>query len=375
MNIQTRAALMVLALIVLLGAAGFAVALLQMGAVEHRVDVHTLETAQTIQRQVEQTRRRELELTSSVVATNPSFVGYIAQALSVMDIPGQQVDTASIRDLLEERRTEFGFDFAAVLDANGRGVVMAGEALRSPPAFADMPLVTKARTEAVAATGLWTHNGQLLLVSIAPMLRGSTLEGLLLSGYEVDAEFAKPIAQTARVGVALLSVAANTRSITASTLDAVDGERLLAALDAWPVSAQGTGAPDAGNGFTVRLSGGDTRIAISPLFGTAETGLLVSVIPFEQKVATGDAIRQPLLIAGAFALLVILIFAWIVQNRLLKPVNDLADLSERMLRGDFQLVAKTAGTGAISRIGAAINHILAELRGFKEAIEQRRGRP
>lgn len=375
MNIQARAALMALALIVLLGLTGFGVAFMQTQAVERRVHAHTLETAQSIQRRVEQTRRRELELTSSVVATNPSFVGYIAQALSVIDIPGQPVDTASIRDLLEERRSQFGFDFAAVLDANGRSVVMAGEAVRTALIVADMPLVTKVRTEAVAASGLWTHNGQLLLVSIAPMLRGSTLEGLLLSGYQIDAEFAKPIAQTAHVGVALLSVAANTRKIAASTLDAGDSERLLAALDARPVAAQATGAPDQGNGFTVRLNGGDTRVAVSPLFGAADTGLLVSVIPFDQKVATADAIRQPLLIGGALALLLILIVAWIMQRRLLKPVSDLAELSERLLRGDFQLVAKTAGTGATTRIGAAINHILTELRGYKQAIEQRRGRP
>lgn len=375
MNIHARAVLMVLLLIVLLGAAGFGVALLQMQRIERQVQAHTLGTAQSIQQQVEQTRRRELELTTSVVATNPSFVGYVAQALSVMDVPGQQVDTASIRDLLEERRSEFGFDFAAVLDANGRSVVMAGEALRSPLVLAEMPLVTKVRTEAVAASSLWTHNGQLLLVSIAPMLRGSTLEGLLLSGYQIDAEFAKRIAQTAHVDVALVSVAPNTRKIAASTLDAADSERLLAALDARPVAAQGTRAPDAANGFTVRLSGGDTRVAISPLFGAAATGLLVSVIPFDQNVATAEAIRQPLMIGGAFALLLILLVAWIVQRRLLKPVSDLADLSERLLRGDFQLVAKTAGTGATTRIGAAINHILTELRGFKEAIEQRRGRP
>ena len=55
-------------------------------------------------------------------------------------------------------------------------------------------------------------------------------------------------------------------------------------------------------------------------------------------------------------------------------VNNLVEMSDRVLRGDIQVVARDVGTGDISLIAAAFNQALTGLRGYKEVIEQREGK-
>ncbi len=374
MGIQLRSALSIIALIALLAAIGIATAVSQSRVIESRVDGHTLETGHSIQLQVERAMRRELELTSSVVAGSPSFVGYIAQSLSGAGTAGQQIDTASIRDLLDERRVEFGLDLAGVLNVDGRTVAVTGDVVRGQPDFSSTPLVQSVRDNGAASIDLWTYDNRLLLVSVTPMLRGATVEAMLLSGYEISAEFAARIARTAQTGITLVGVAANATAIIASTLPGNEHPRVVALIDSQSARLGEIAAQTALPRLDLALDSGSTRATVAPLFGAPQTALLVSSISVEQRLAIDDGIRQPMLIGAAVGVVLLLLFGLILQRRVMKPLADLSDLSDRILRGDFQLFAKTAGSAATARIGAAFNHVLGELRGYKEAIEQRRDR-
>src|SRR6266545_3990018 len=68
-----------------------------------------LDASQSAQESFEWQREKQLRLISRMVASDPSFVAYVAEA-----------DPASIRDLLEQRRQALGCDFAIVLDRAGR---------------------------------------------------------------------------------------------------------------------------------------------------------------------------------------------------------------------------------------------------------------
>jgi hypothetical protein len=376
MKIHVRAAVVTLALVAALAAIGYGVTLAQRKAIDDRVDAHTLEATQALQVHAERARTRELELTSRMLAADPGFVGYVAQALAAATETRGTVDAASIRDLLEERRKDLRLDIAAVLDPTTRHVVVTGDASGGAAAMAALPLVRSVIDGGRAGTATWSEGGRLWLVSATPLLRGSTLEGVLVAGVALDLAFAQSIARDGHAETALIEIANATPRLVASTVTGADAARLLAAVEAQaalpPVEA-GQAMPV--RVFDVEFEGGQTRAALTPLFASSDTGLFASIVPLDRKVVAGGAVRGPMLIGGAIVLVLVLVCAWVLQRRVFKPIADLADLSLRMLRGDHQLAARTTGTPDVARIGEAFNQVLADLRGYKEAIEQRQKRP
>lgn len=376
MKIHVRAAVATLALLAAFAAIGGGVTLAQRKAIDDRVDAHTLESTQALQALAERFRVRELELTSRMLATDPGFVGYVAQALGATAEAGGAIDAASIRDLLDERRKDLRFDVAGVLDPTARNVVIAGGASGGASALASLPLVRSVIEGGAGGTATWTDGDRLWLLSATPLLRGSTLEGVLVSGVALDQAFAQSIARDGHAETALLAVGGPSPRLVASTLDPDDSARLLAAVEARTMRQTGASANAADTqAFEVVLAGGATRASLTPLFGARDTGLFASVVPLDRKLVVGNAVRGPMLVGGAAILVLLLACAWTLQRRVFKPVADLADLSLRMQRGDYQLAARTVGTRDVARLGETFNQLLADLRGYKEAIEQRLKRP
>lgn len=374
MSIQKRALWTALLLIVAVSAAGVAATWWQDRDITRLIDRHALQSMQSIQHFAEGSRQRELELKSAILASNPGFVGYVSQALSIGAEPGGIVDAASIRDLLEARRQQYNFDVAAVLDPRGKTVVMLGESLRTQQDFSSTPLMAKVRASSQPSIDLLSERGHLVLVSLSPMVRGDTIEAYLLTGVNIGSDFVAPLATAGHVDLALIGLGRAGNSVVASTLDGEDNALLLEAVEAEPALAPS--APDAtemqpNREFDLELQDGKTRASMTALFGATSSGLLVSVVPLEQRIVSTGAIRTPMLIAGAFVLIVLLLVTWLIQRRFVRPLSHLIDMSDRVLRGDVQVVARDIGASDISRIAAAFNQALAGLRGYKEAIEKR----
>lgn len=373
MTIQFRTSLVALLIFFILSVIGVVAVCWQERGIGDLLDAQILDTAHSIQGHREDSLQRELELKSAILASSPSFVGYVSQALATTDVTDEQIDTASIRDLLEERRGEFGFDVAAVLDQRGRSVVMLGDALRGQLVFSATPLVARVRAGSVQASDLWTYNDRLILVTLSPMLRGDTIEALLLTGIDIDQDFVGAIAKSGHVDVAAIAIAAEGRRIVASTLDAPKNEALLEALSSQPAPFRGENSAETSREFEVALDDGATRATLTSLFRAPTMGLLVSIVPVRQRVVTAGAIRLPMMIAGAATLIVLLAVWMSLRSRLVTPVAGLVELAERVCGGDYEVEARRMGKGAVSRIGDAFNLVLAERRGYKEALEKRQG--
>lgn len=371
MKIQMRASLTMLLLVVLLSMAAAAAAWWQGRGVGRLLDEHALESARSIQQFAEGSRRRELALKSEILATNPGFVGYVSQALAAGAEPGGTVDVASIRDLLEERRSQYGFDVAAVLDPGGGVVVMLGDALRTRQDFSNLPLMLKVRAGAPAESDLLLRDGRLVLVTLSPMLRGATIEALLLTGIEIGDAFVAEIGRAAQVDAALVAPTRDGFIVLASTLEVADHPELAAAVGAERPMAAGAAQEDSVREFSLALGDGRTRASATPLFGAPATALLVGIVPTAQRVVSTAAIRTPLLIAVAVVLAVLLLGGVLIQRGLVRPLTHVVEMSERVLRGDIQVAVRNVGKGDIALIAAAFNQVLAGLRGYKEAIEKR----
>lgn len=374
MSIQKRASWTALFLIFVVSIAGAVATWWQDRDVMRMIDGHLLESVQSIQGFAESSRQRELELKSAILASNPGFVGYVSHAMSAGAESGGVVDAASIRDLLEERRSQFNFDVAAILDPSGRTIVMLGESLRSQQDFSATPLMAAVRASSTPSIGLLGNKGRLVLVSLTPMLRGDTVEALLLTGLDIGDGFIAPLASAGHVDLAVIEISKSGMTVVASTLGSEDHQAIVDAVDAEPVLVAGSNDSAQARPFDLKLVGGGTRASITPLFASPSTGLLVSIVPLAQRVVSTSAIRKPMLVAGASVLIILLVLWWLIQRVLVRPVNNLVEMSDRVLRGDIQVVARDVGTGDISMIAAAFNQALAGLRGYKEVIEKREGK-
>ena len=375
MNIKKRAAALTLLLIVIVGAAAAVATWWEDRDISRLIDAHALQSVQSIQQFAENSQRRELELKTAILASNPGFVSYISQAISSGAESGGVVDAASIRDLLEERRSEYTFDVAAILDPVGKTVVMLGNALRAQQDFSATPLWGRFRANTAPTIELISYDGHLILVSLTPMLRGDTLEAVLLTGVEVADGFMAPVARAGQADLVLVGVAPGGNTIIASTLAAEDHQAILDAVAAEPALLPANGDAVAHREFDLLLSAGQTRASMTPLFGSPSSGLLVSIVPVAARVVRSGAIRTPMLIAGCFVLLFIGLLWWIVQRRLLAPLGHLAEMSERVLRGDIHVVVRDSGTSDVSTIASALNQALKRLRGYKEVVEKREAKP
>ena len=256
MNIQKRGAGLTLLLILIVGAAAAAATWWEDQSITRLIDAHTLQSMQSIQRFAESSQRRELELKTAILASNPGFVGYISQAISSGAESGGVVDAASIRDLLEERRNDNAFDAAAILDPAGKTLVMLGNSLRTQQDFSATSLWTRFRASTAPTIDLISYNGHLILVSLSPMLRGETLEAVLLTGVEVADSFVVPVARAGQVDLALIGVAAGGNTVIASTLGAEDHQVVLDAVAAEPSLPPAGGDSALRRDFDLRLSAG-----------------------------------------------------------------------------------------------------------------------
>lgn len=375
MSIQKRAVGLTLLLIVIVGAAAATATWWEDRDITRLIDAHALQSVQSIQRFAENSQRRELELKTAVLASNPGFVGYVSQAISSGAESGGVIDTASIRDLLEERRNDFAFDAAAILDPAGKTVVMLGNTLRTQQDFSATSLWARFRASNSPTIDLISYNGHLILVSLSPMLRGDTLEAVLLTGIEVAEGFSVPLAKAGQVDLALIGVAGTGTTVIASTLGAEDYQAILDAIATEQVLLPSAGEGAARRDFDLRLAAGQTRASVTPLFASPASGLLVSVVPVSARVVRSGAIRTPMLVAGVVVLLFIGLLWWLIQHGLVGPLAHLTEMSERVLRGDMNVVVRNTRSADVSTISQALNQALKGLRGYKEVVEQRDAKP
>ncbi len=318
-----------------------------------------LETTLAVQTLLERERTRELELRAGILANDSAFIAYVTQALTASAIPGTRIDTASILDQLLQRKRELGLDLAAVLDPRGRLVVAAGRmpALRGQPAADSM--VRQVLASQRPAIGLWPVGAHLEQVALVPLVRGNTVEALLLAGRSVDARFARALAAVAGTDVALVASDGQTPQVLTSTLAPGSAYALSAALVAQPALL----TPSGDILRSLPIDGRSRAVAVRPLFGASRTADLVILAPPAAIGPLWRALSLPLLAGAAMVLALLGAGALMLQRRLLLPLQRLSGLVERAAGGDYELRTSAVRGGAIvARLASACDRLLTGVR-------------
>lgn len=325
--------------------------------VEHATRGHALDqlrVASTVERELEANRLSELQLRADLLAQDPAFVDYVAQSLIPNPQLGGTVDSASISDLLKDRRR--GYDIAVALDLQGRPVAASGILLKDHASIQRDPLVSAAISQRQAQQGVWVDHGQLYWVSVSPLLRGGALQGLLLAASHVDDAFATAVSRIAHVDVALLMQPAPGSALPPSTGLGWTGTALSAQL------ASVLAVSDS-RGEVLTLSD-DQHAAtawVTPLKASGGRAALVAIGP-DQVGGLANPAALPGL-AGVvglalYALLLVLLQWW----RTWLPLQRMLAVLELAGHGDQHLTIRIRGSAIVRRLREGINPLLHRAR-------------
>ncbi|HVR98949.1 MAG TPA: hypothetical protein VMW27_20180, partial [Thermoanaerobaculia bacterium] len=113
MSLGTRIFLVSSLLIALSVGGAVAVTFFLIRGIARNAARDALQSSAMVQSSFQEQGYERLKLISGVLVTDPSRIAYIAEAIDAGD-------SGSLRDLLTERKEDFRYDFAIVLDPEGR---------------------------------------------------------------------------------------------------------------------------------------------------------------------------------------------------------------------------------------------------------------
>lgn len=317
----------------------------------HDRSVSQLKVAATVERELQASRLTELQLRAAALAQDPAFVDYVAQSLIPSPQLGGAVDSASISDLLRERRS--GYDIAMVLDSRGTPVASSGILLKDHASIRQDALVTAAISQLVPRQGVWVDHGQLLWVAVSPLLRGGALQGVLLAATRVDDTFATAVSRIARTDLALVIEPFPGGEPSPSSR-----------LDGWTENALGLQleqllAVTGQSGKAVPLTGAEHGVTtwVTPIKASGGRAALVA-IGAEETAGPFSADGLPLLVGvvgfGFGALLLVLLHWW----RTWLPLQRMLEVIENASQGDHHLTIRVEGSSMVCRLRDGINRLL-----------------
>jgi hypothetical protein len=352
MKPATQFLLFGVAAVVILAVAAAAGTLRQSDRAAHDRLLGQLQVAATVESELEANRLVELQLRADVLAQDPAFVDYVAQSLIPNPQLGGAVDSASISDLLKERR--HGYDIAMVLDPQGTPVATSGILLKDHDSIRHDALVTTTTSLLKPQQGVWVDHGQLLLVSVTPLLRGGALQGVLLAATHVDDAFMIAISRIARTDVALLTQPSpGSGPAPSSGLDGWTGQALTAQL----TSVLGVTSK---SGSALQLSDGQRSATtwVTPLKVSGGRAALVAIGPDDAAGSSIDAARLPWLAGiGGFAACMLLLVA-LQWWRTWLPLQRMLDVIQLASPGDHHLTIRVDGSPIVRRLRDGINRLL-----------------
>lgn len=347
------------ALIVTLAvAAAVAVTYLLGNQVADRAVRDSLARSSWVQSTFQDSHVEELRLASSLVAGDPPFVAYVADA-------ADRGDVASLADALEDRRIALGTDFALLLDADGFVLAQAGDRLTLDEDFSAEPLYLQALEE-VDSAGLWARGDRLYNATAVPVAAGQVLQGFLISAEAIDDARADELRRINATEVTFVLTPPNgAPARVATTLEADMADSLVAAVAARP----GLLGPAAGADVEPRHLEVDLRrkawlAQVKPLTDARgrTLGAAIYAASLEQKVEPFKRISTIFAAVGLAAILLALLISYLLPRRVLAPISQLAAAAQAAAEGDYDQQIEAESGDEVGQLASSFSALLSELR-------------
>jgi len=309
-------------------------------------------------------QQQALDVIARQMSADRAFAAYLLQALAGAEDPGAAVDTASVRDLLVERRDQVGFDLALVLGPGGRVLVDTSAVATDQSTLARHPTIARVIAGSTVATGHLAKRGKLYWIAAAPLQNGPTLGAILVIARTVGTEDAARIARVSGAEAVVAVADGSEPVLVAATLDAVGQDRIGALLK--PAAARLRTVPPGGDTLALDESS-YPRVRVLPI-GEGGDAWLLSLPSEARRSEDARDLRTVLVVAGLGVLLVLGALPLSLARGVAKPLSDLDERVAATMANERYAPIPVDGLGAIARVGTAFNRLLSELR-ERQAVE------
>lgn len=328
-----------------------------------------LTTSAAVQREFEQRRLEQLQLNIRLIAADASFVKYIADATGADTLPGlggeAAPDVGSMRDLLEERQRDFGFDFGILLDGKGDVLARTDQIENFSESLATDAFIAPAIRDAAPFSDYWYRDGKLFQAAIMPLAQDQNLVGFLLIALAVDDELSRKVAQVSGAQIAFWLPHDDRLELAASSLDAsavADLQQAFAAQRAElvPVITAGKTLER----VSLHFGGQDWVAKLAPTAapGIGKLGAVMALASADQIIASYGAILNWVLLAGLASMVAALLLSFLISKGILRPVRTMAKAAEDAAAGNYRTHIGIEGEDELARLARAFDTLLSELR-------------
>jgi serine/threonine-protein kinase len=326
-----------------------------------------LEKSAEAQTSQTQQRLRLLERTLLLLGRDPSLVNYVATSLGGDELGlgvSSGPDVISLRDLLIERKDQFGFDLGLVLDVDGALLARSDETEAFEMSFAEDPLVAAARERNAPQSGFWRMGDELFQAAILPLAQDDTLVGYLLLAQRIDGALSRDIARASDAEIAFWLPTDAGLGLAASSLPDDRAEQLKAMLGTRDEVMKAIRLGQPIDRMDIEFGGQHWLMRVRPTAVEGETSLgAVSSLASGDAVASGyRQILDRVLLAGLVSLAIALPLSFWLSRRILKPARVLADAAEQAAAGNYQAKIAIEGNDELARLGRAFDSLLSDLR-------------
>ena len=264
----------------------------------------------------------------------------------------QTIDILSIADQLEQRRTAFGTDLLMLLDNQGRLIARTDRPPTATPPMTDLyeqtVLVSRVLDEGLdSVSGVLALDGKLYHAAVAPIGLGTprVIVGYLVNAVAIGDKFANSIAESTKAGVIFTNKSSTTPVRSANAPSVMPSEVQL------------------GKTQTTTVDRSRYILTSEPLrSGNDVVGSAIFLRSLDRELAPFREIEQALLIGGGIALLLALLFSWLIAKRVTRPIEQLAGIAQAVTAGDYSVSPDLTRNDEVGILGRSFGKMINSLR-------------
>ena len=316
-----------------------------------------LDRANSVQVVLQQQRLDQLGLIAKIFAGDPALTSYVAEAID-------SEDSLSVLDQLEESQDRLGFDFGIILDGDGFLVARTDDPEETGVDLADRPLVALALDESYSS-GVWAQDGRLFHAVAAPLTIDRLLIGFFVAGFAIDDVTAAEVGRTSETDVVYLSKDESGLRLVASTLtSAAEEEQLMEVLASNRTVSGMMGGGQFSDQVELALSGarwiGRLR-SLEDADGQVIGGAL-ALTSLDELLEPFERIQRTLVMVGIGAILLASLLSFLLSQRVMRPVRELAKIAKAAREGDFDQTIDVGRRDEVGQLASSFDALLSELR-------------
>ncbi len=318
-----------------------------------------LNTSQLIQQEFNEQKLRQLELVSLVVASDPAFVAYVAQTIFDLE-NNEQVDIASIADLLLERKQQYGFDVAIIASADGQQIARSDQAMSAPRDLTQVELMQRGMDELIPISGYWSDKEQIYQAAVVPLARGRNLIGFLITGVAVNDQLSNDIARLTGTEVVILSQTKDKFQSVASTLDLTLNSTLLDKLNNQdnPLLIN----PNQSSNLSLDDLNLATRVEYLAQL-EQQSFYILNGVSVDQTLAPFINTRNILMAVGLAMILLAFVVAGFLVKRSLAPLSGISAATRQVSFGNYAAKFPPKVGADLADLSGSIKQLVQNLRG------------